>query len=181
MIASGLALVATFAQATGISQEPGTRTIVMRPASTPWRTRASVALAIRRSTMKSLNRLATMVKRALLGATRLPSTTWGLLAVPSLMELDLTRFFRPHRKQGDSLDDLQAESREIGNFTGVVGEEANLVQFEVGQDLGPEAELAQRRVAGRRALLEHLGVQAQLGAEIAHARQVDADAPPRAL
>ena len=55
------------------------------------------------------------------------------------------------------------------------------MQAEIGENLGPEAELAERRFGGSGRPLSPLGMRAKLGREVAPARQIDAHTATRAL
>src|SRR5690349_19146903 len=107
---------------------------------------ASMAPSTSRSTMKSLKRLATMAKRAPLGATRLPSTTVTggagrvLMTTGGSCEHGDGRAKSAiscllHGYEGDSLHDLQSEGGQIGNLPRIIGKKLDLVKPEIGEHL----------------------------------------------
>src|SRR5262245_33927019 len=94
-------LVASFLMTSGVSKAPGTRTTSMSPAATPCFSSVPTAASSNRSTMKSLNREATMPKRK----------PRALKSPSSVLIRSSMRVF-PFRGVRDVLDDLEAEARQ---------------------------------------------------------------------
>src|SRR5262245_49438172 len=152
----------------GSSHAPGQRTIVTASASPPDRTIASSAPAISGSTMRPLNRLATIANRSPC-ADRVPSMVCGMLrrytpsSAPTISLRRLVRFAAFRRgAAGDRnpLDDLDPEALEPGDLAIAPHHQADPLEPEVGEHLGAEAEVAQRLAR----IAPEVGHRARLGA-----------------
>src|SRR5262245_43579226 len=121
----------------------------MSVSAPPVRTMASMAPPTSGSTMSALKRLDTIANLRP-AADRPPSITRGMTllgalgAAGSARKFDVAAGPPGNSGDGDPVDDLDAEALDADDAAVAVGHEADLAAAEVGEDLGAEAEVAQR-------------------------------------
>src|SRR5215210_1897121 len=182
----------------GISNAPGTQATSTSSAATPWRTSPSRAPSRSIRVTSSLKRATTMPKRSPRPISSPCSSRPIPAPLPNLLfdrdgpqaALDVEQVPHPGslrfevlavgvgrlRHDRHALDDLEAEAVDAGPLGRVVGQQADVPQAEVDQDLGADAVVAEVR----REAQVHVGVDRvqvllvleAVGAELVH----DADA-----
>src|SRR5436190_6080252 len=131
--------------ASGVSKAPGTRTTSMSLAATPCFSSVPIAASSSRSTMKSLNREATMPKRK----------PRALKSPSNVLIRSSIRVF-PLRDVGDVLDDLEPETRQAVHLLRCA-DDAHAPHAERAHDLSADAERAE--IHGATTLAANLGLR----------------------